>query len=373
MSAIIFSGSHTTQLRESERLRKRRKTSIEIEPLKIPDDIVGKIFSYLSFKEICFKFPQLCRKMEKLFKEKNNILSSPEVDISTGYSSKEIVKILAIIKRMKVEKLYFDGWDSLKARKVTRAELSSLGQLQNLRDLEIRGSAFDGLNLKYFQFLNLGRLVIREVKLLNSSLRYLGKMKIKHLNLSQTGVSDRGLEHLKGLPLEYINLSDNPVTDKGLKCLREMPIKVLQIEDTAIKGSGIQYIQPQRVEKICLCNTAYENEGLEHLASMNLLRHLCLGNTEVSNTGLRHITHLKLRYLNLGNTDVDDEGVVHLSGMTLSELRLKGCRALKGSDAALDSFLKLPLRRLDISDTLISKKKSRWLHRNFKTTVAIKI
>ncbi len=171
------------------------------------------------------------------------------------------------------------------------AYLGNLKQLQVLRfKAEMDNAAFSRLG----QLTNLRYLNLRSSTLNDIGLRQLAAMRqLEHLDLRfNPNVSDTGLKVLRGFhQLRRLWLQGTNTTDKGLAALSEL----VELRELNLRGLPIT------------------NVGLLHLQRLVKMNTLDLSYTRVADAGLGYLTGMRqLAEIRLTMTDVTDRGMVHL-------------------------------------------------------------
>lgn len=176
---------------------------------------------------------------------------------------------------------------------------------------------------------------------------------LRYLNLSWTNATDDIIAHLQDLKsLKTLNLDKTDVTDTGLRKLRNaLPNTkvVFQAPTRAVESSDVR----SEVAKIggFLIEAVEMNSGNRTINSWNLR-----GNKKVSDDNLKIVNELHgLSSLDLSRTSVTDVGLKHLKGhKSLYKLNLDGTTI---TDAGVENLKDLVrLKDLSLSDTLLTDK-----------------
>lgn len=149
--------------------------------------------------------------------------------------------------------------------------------------------------------------------LTDSEVSQLGELRqLKHLDLTEKGIDDSKLANLRELTeLEYLSLQWNKgITDAGLVHLGGMKdLKILNLRSTSIDGSGLAHLDGvSKLEELALMQTNCNDAGLSHLHAMTQLKTLYLLETKITDAGLVYLKPLKnLETLHLQETEVTDK------------------------------------------------------------------
>jgi len=185
---------------------------------------------------------------------------------------------------------------SLGSTPVTDLQLEVLGELPNLRRLDLRSTEIGDLGIQFFSRAE----------------------KLTELALDHTLTTDQGLAHLA-----------------SLKSLRKVGLGY-----TLVRGEGFADLKDlEALAQVSLAGAPVTDSGLKQLALVKNLDHLSLNHTDITNEGMSQLKNLKkLTHLNLAGTDIGDEGLAQLGEMSgLVELALsygrftdKGLKSLEG-------------------------------------------
>ncbi|MFA6207891.1 MAG: hypothetical protein WCT03_19335 [Candidatus Obscuribacterales bacterium] len=154
---------------------------------------------------------------------------------------------------------------------ITDDELTSIGRLGGIREIDISCTAIGDAGLSYLAPL----------------------VRLTKLNLSSTKVTDQGLTVLEHLPLlEELVLDDTHVGDGGLSHIAKLPsLKTLSLSFTRITNKGLAKLKEVgQLERLRLNCTRISDDGLTHVARMKALKELWVRSTDVTYPGLVELT-----------------------------------------------------------------------------------
>jgi len=185
----------------------------------------------------------------------------------------------------------------LEAPNITDAQMIFIGQLTNLRALDIGDGSITDDELHHLE--NLTDLEL--------------------LSLTNTDVTDDGLQYVRNLlKLRDISLMFTHVTDDGLAHLGNLPnLNILNLEDSKVTGAGFQHNgQFLNLQDLDLVGTEITNAELPYVGNLSNLRVLNLRGTGVTGAALHHLGNLlKLDTLYLGGIEVSDAEEQHLRNL----------------------------------------------------------
>ncbi|MEZ4380295.1 MAG: hypothetical protein R3A79_03035 [Nannocystaceae bacterium] len=273
---------------------------------------------------------------------------------------------------------------TLRDTDVSNFSLNQIKGLSRLREVELRGSAFNDKTPLYFRELPVRSFTCACPNLGEAGLRALRHLsELRRLELLSSRLGPGALEGLADLEaLEALIFYGDELGAAGfaalaaLKGLRELhlEIDVDDLRDPRLTGLGElaglrrltlhspllddritpQLRQLHALEELDLSGTAISDATLDALREMPELRRLRLHHTRVTNRGLANLSGLhKLEVLELDHTDVVDAGVAHLAGLrALRELRLDSTLV---TDQSLETVAGLEgLERLNLADTVVT-------------------
>lgn len=179
--------------------------------------------------------------------------------------------------------------------------LASLGQLKNLRELDIYGE-FTGIGLSHFGESSPLQVLRLEGPNLNSSVfESLGKFPtLKALRLEGRGsLSASGLGALRRCPdLEELglDLGENPLPAEGLRALADQPhLRLLSISSLSLRDEDIARLGPlpRSLEELRLSSPQVTNASIPSLARLcSSLRKLVLATPAIDEDGDRMLRQL---------------------------------------------------------------------------------
>ena len=118
-------------------------------------------------------------------------------------------------------------------KKVTDADLKTLGVLTSVRELNVGGVSVTDKN---------GKSVYSPSGITDEGLKSIANMtELRKLQLDGANVTDTGLKHLSGLKnLTDLTLSNTKVTDAGMETLSKLPkLATLMVFETKVTESGV--------------------------------------------------------------------------------------------------------------------------------------
>jgi hypothetical protein len=192
----------------------------------------------------------------------------------------------------------------LRGAALTRSGLGLLGQLPNLRSVNLLGSGTQSAEwvglaaATQIESLNLENTAIND-----ASLAGVGALvNLKSLNLSKTHVTDVGFQHLVKLSkLESFSCADTPITGVGFEAFTK-------------KYAGAP------LREINVNNTHFGAGGFPHIDGISTLETLVAGSAGVTDLAVQEIHRAKsLKSLRLGNNGLSDKGLSFLPNLDLIE------------------------------------------------------
>ena len=230
----------------------------------------------------------------------------------------------------------------LHAYGVTDRDLARLGDLRNLRLLDLSGNPVGDAGLAAIADLrNLEWLLLYDTKITSAGLAHLGGMtRLRSLALCGCEITDDGLQHLEQLPaLEALDLRRTKITDAGMRRLAGLKtLKAIWLEDTQVTDAGLAplaelplledlgYLDKQftlrglaQLKQLATLRPPPESvvdDDLALLAGMPRLRTLILSGAPVTDAGLEHVGKLtQLESLWLNGTKITDAGLPKLRSL----------------------------------------------------------
>ncbi len=236
----------------------------------------------------------------------------------------EAMKVLAKMPELETVRL--------RLTKVTDAGMAELAKIKTLKSLSVPGTRVSDAGLIDLQTLpNLEHLrlgVYREgANITDEGLKTIGQMKqLKDLDLSGTKISDAGLVHLQGLGhLDSLSLENTKVTEAGLAHLAQLHgLEELRLHTgSPITGIGARYLAKLKLLRSISNNLDLTDDGVAVMATLPHLEILMLSDPAVTDKGLAHVAGMKsLKWLWLQNCQVTDEGLRELTGLENLEFLL---------------------------------------------------
>jgi hypothetical protein len=203
-------------------------------------------------------------------------------------------------------------------RQISDADLKSLRNCQNLRELELAGTQITDAGLKELRELkNLEKLDVSGTAITDAGLKALQELNnLRALHLSGIRITDAVLKELrKRKALVVLHLNDTNVTDTGLEELRALPsLQHLELAGTGVTDAGLRQLKALRsLISLNLQGTSVTDAGLKELKDFKSLRYLDLCRSKVTDAGLEELKDLKsLRTLKLESTAATGAGVADL-------------------------------------------------------------
>ncbi|XP_045205172.2 F-box/LRR-repeat protein fbxl-1-like [Mercenaria mercenaria] len=307
----------------------------------LPDELIVKIFSYLTTKELCQNVAPICRKWRQISLD-HSLWKSLDFSTRPHLSS---LNFLWVMRRAPLlKRLFISGRVN-----VTRAEVAILTEsCPGIQEIDF--GFCDNLTCDMLQCLPENCQDLRKInvegcdKLENRTLKYLVKCKkLSHLNFSHCMfLQDSGIIFLAGgLPeIKSINLDGiSFLTDRGVKGLVDS--HYLYLEEVELDGAEISDVGLEQLSRckqlkhlgisFCECLT---DQSLEYLKELKNLVYLRLRKgSDFSSDGLssffKEASLSKLQVLNLSECSaVNDQVVLDMSqacGSHLKELSLSWC------------------------------------------------
>lgn len=307
----------------------------------LPDELIVKIFSYLSTEELCLNAAKVCRKWREISHD-HSLWKMLDFSSNPHLSS---LNLLWVIRRAPLlHKLVLRGRSH-----ITRAEVAIITEsCPVLQDIDF--GFCDNLDHLMIQTLyelcpNLHKINVEGCeKVDRKCLKYLARCKkLTHLNFSHCIlIDDDGIVFLaKGLPkIISINLDGiNFLTDRavlGLVETQQEHLEEVELDGAEISDAGILELSGCRHLRhlglsFCECLT---DTSLNHLKELKNLESLRLRKgSDFTTDGLsryfREASLSRLQYLNLSEcTNIRDDVVldmVQVCGKQLRELSLSWC------------------------------------------------
>jgi len=225
----------------------------------------------------------------------------------------------------------------LRGASLTRSGLGLLGQLPNLRSVNLLGS---------------GTLAAEWVGLAAAT-------QIESLNLENTPINDESLGGVGALVnLKSLNLSRTHVTDVGFQHLVKLSkLESFSCADTSITGVGFEAFTKKYagspLREINVNNTQFGAGGFPHIDGLSTLEILVAGSAGVTDLSVQEIRRAKsLKVLRLGSNSLSDKGLTFLTNLDQIEDLDVGNNQLV-SDFLLDKLKRQKnLKKLRVESTL---------------------
>jgi Leucine-rich repeat (LRR) protein len=224
----------------------------------------------------------------------------------------------------------------LRGAALTRSGLGLLGQLPNLRSVNLLGS---------------GTLSAEWVGLASAT-------QIETLNLENTTINDESLTSVGALVnLKSLSLSKTHVTDVGFQHLVNLSkLESFSCADTSITGVGFEAFTKKYagapLREINVNNTHFGAGGFPHIDGISTLETLVAGSAGVTDVAIQEIRRAKsLKTLRLGSNSLSDKGLTFLTNLDLIENLDLGSNQLV-SDFLLDKLKRQKnLKKLRVEST----------------------
>jgi Leucine-rich repeat (LRR) protein len=234
--------------------------------------------------------------------------------------------------------------------------LSYLGQLHNLRDLDIGRPHYVDPKMNETYYTDRGLAMLSGLK------------NLEKLGIGSIGVTDEGMSHIAGLTnLRDLSIFGCPITDAGCaKLLALKSLEELDLSHTEMTIAGLSQlsalpnltdlhvnnIKPGRTvldlsglsnlrklslwigkssfftdaDLACMANLKklewlqmsprrFSDSGLAYIAGLTEMERLGIGGPELTDEGLRHLSKMsKLDHLTIDDGNITDQGLIYLEG-----------------------------------------------------------
>ncbi len=178
---------------------------------------------------------------------------------------------------------------------LTDAELEGLGQLTELRELNLGGNG------------RLGHAWCKELRSLH---------RLRSLQLNYTPITDAGLAELAGLTeLESLGLAGTSLRGPGLRHLKALEkVHSLRLENNPLDDAGLNELPVlPNLQKLWLIDTQITDAGVKELRRLPNLRQLDLGKTGVTDACLKELVNFpNLIFFAAAETRVTPKAVYEL-------------------------------------------------------------
>jgi len=222
----------------------------------------------------------------------------------------------------------------LRGCQLSNAGIEHLGGLTNLRALRLSGESGattvdDAGMATVAKMTSLKALFLDFLWISEEGLALLQNNKqLEELYLAKTLVGDEALALLNQFPkLKKLRISQNQITDDGLAPLAKVPhLEMLDLsENSQVFDGGLMHLSKMtQLKNLNLWRVAITDVGVKHLADLTNMESLNLDNTQLTDEGMPALVGMKkLTFLHLGSTAITDAGLVHLEGLqALKDLKL---------------------------------------------------
>ena len=204
----------------------------------------------------------------------------------------------------RLERLTISAID-LREAKVDNALLLHVGNLTEVRRLDLSNAEIDDIGLAQISHLPLRELWLQSTKITDVSADTISRMKtLDFLQLNSTDVTDVFRDELTAMPkLADLGLRGTFVTGKGMDYLSRHPkLKKLDVYHTSVDDDGVAFLSNcKTLTFVGLSKTKITDKALEHLAKLpNLTR------TDLSAN--RHVTDEAISAFQKAQPDCNVEG-----------------------------------------------------------------
>ncbi len=314
------SPAHLTAVIESQPAPKQATTNI----IKaIPNDVFGRILSFLPAKQITTCLHHVCKDWRNL-----SLVNDGCLDLSgvRDFTDSALKTILDKASGTRITSIHLP-----KCLTLTDAGFAHLSKLTSLSSLNLYFTDITDAGLAYLSNTSLSSLNLSWCNnITNRGLAHLSKLtSLRSLDLYNTRITDAGLAHLSNTSLSSLNLERCNIKDAGLAHLETLTsLSSLNLKFINITDAGLAYLSKlTSLSSLNLCGCSYiRGAGLAHLSKLTRLSSLdlsCCRN--ITDAGLAHLATLtSLSSLDLSCCrNITDAGLAHLSKLTLlSSLQL---------------------------------------------------
>ncbi len=175
----------------------------------------------------------------------------------------------------------------LRKGKVNNELLAYVGDLRELRRLDLSYADIDDEGLRQIAHLPLNELWLQSTRITDSAAQTISRMRtLNFLQLNATSLSDEFLDRLRPMPeLEDLGLRGTNVTSAGMRYLsRHSKLKELDVYSTKVDDAGVEHLVDCRsLTRLGLSMTKVTNHVFEYLARLPNL-------TDADLTGNRPVT-----------------------------------------------------------------------------------
>ncbi len=232
-----------------------------------------------------------------------------------------------LVKMPHLEVLYLEGVE------YSLDEFRQLAKSESLRTLSLLGTSVSDEILKQCRhFDRLERIYLHKPKVTNEGIAALGdvtNLRELELNWLPTSISDQGLEPLGQLPnLEKLVIGNAPFGDPTLKAISQLPkMKWLILargdNPDKITVDGVRHLTSlKQLERLALRDCHIDDQSVVPIETLAKLEYLDLGGNRITDEGLRSLHDLdQLKRLYLLDNPITDEGIKSLQKLeSLEEL-----------------------------------------------------
>ena len=218
------------------------------------------------------------------------------------------------------------GADEAKKRKAAIAAILQAGGDIKVFTIEPMSVSLDRLSIY--------EINLREAEVDNTLLVHVGNLKeVRQLDLSNAKIDDEGLKHLIHLPLRELWLQSTDITDASAATISEIKsLDFLQLNATKLSDVFLKQLAPMpKLEDLGLRGTLVTGEGMQHLQRHSKLRKLHLYHTDIDDAGVESLTQCKaLTSIGLSSTKVTNRVFEHLAEMpNLTDVDLSANRSIR--------------------------------------------
>ena len=180
---------------------------------------------------------------------------------------------------------------------------------------------------------------LREAKVDNTLLVHVGNLKeVRRLDLSYANIDDAGLKTIAHLPLRELWLQSTNITDASAVTIsRIKTLDFLQLNSTDLSDEFLKTLTPMpKLTDLGLRGTDVTGDGMQHLQRHSKLKKLDVYHTAVDDTGVEALTRCKsLTFVGLSKTQITDQVFQNLAKLpNLTDADLSANR-LVSTDAVL--------------------------------------
>ncbi len=248
----------------------------------------------------------------------------------------------------------------LRLTRVTDAGLAKLCKSKSLRTIGLEGTAVSDAGLVHLKQLpdleNLQLGVYRDgARVTDEGLKTIGQLNnLRYLDLSGTKVTNAGLVHLRPLErLESLSLENTEVTEVGLAALHPLKSLTRLRFYERVTDVGAEHLSKLASLKNISSNMEITDDGVAKLAQLRHLEELSLSEGGITDEATKHIANMEsLIGLWFQDCPITDEGLGRLTALrNLERLMLHGTKVTGEGLRHLGSLPKLEWLSLDFGST----------------------